>query len=163
MVILKFHSKIKAASAAISSVSLILMVAVVFCQTFTRFVIFYSLPWSEEASRYLFVFMIMSGFNVAITNKEMIRIGVIDEYLSPLLKKGLDYVRFFISLLVILVLTYSALNLIPLGFYQLSPAMQIPMSIMYIAIFIGFVLSLISVLIDGYLTLTCETDISLKD
>lgn len=150
MSLLDFHKKIRELSAFISSISLILMVVVVFTQTFTRFVIFYSLPWSEEASRYLFVVMIMMGFNVAICNKEMIRIGVIDDYISGTLKYVIDNVVLFISLLVSLIFTYSAYNLISLGFYQFSPAMQIPMSIMYVIIFVGFLLSLLSVIIDGY-------------
>lgn len=153
-----FYNKIKSISSFVSAVSLILMVAVVLLQTFTRFVIFYSLSWSEEASRYLFVVMIVSGFNVAISNKEMIRIGVIDGYLKGSLKKVVDYINFIISIVVIAIFTYSAFNLIKLGLYQLSPAMQIPLGIMYSIMFIGFLLSMISVIIDGYTSIFSVSD-----
>lgn len=151
MSIIKINEKIKGISSYISAISLILMVGVVFIQTFTRFVIFYSIPWSEEASRYLFIIMIVIGFNAAISNKEMIRISVIDDFLTPSIKKILDHIIFFISLLVISIFSYSAFNLIGFGYYQLSPAMQIPMSIMYIIMFLGLSLSLFSVAIDGYI------------
>ncbi|SHF08537.1 TRAP transporter small permease [Vibrio gazogenes] len=150
---MELYNKIKSISSFVSAVSLILMVFVVLLQTFTRFVIFYSLPWSEEASRYLFVIMIVSGFNVAIYNGDMIRISVIDNYIHGRMKKIIDYVKLIISMNVIFIFSYCAYKFIQLGVYQLSPAMQIPLAIIYFIMFVGFLLSFFAVIINGYETM----------
>lgn len=150
---MELYKKIKSISSFVSAVSLILMVSVVLLQTFTRFVIFYSLPWSEEASRYLFVIMIVTGFNAAIYNGDMIRISVIDNYISGWFKIVIDYAKLLISMTVIVIFSYSAYKFIQLGVYQLSPAMQIPMAIIYFIMFVGFCLSLLAVIMNGYETM----------
>ncbi len=150
---MELYNKIKSISSFVSAVSLILMVFVVLLQTFTRFVIFYSLPWSEEASRYLFVIMIVSGFNVAIYNGDMIRISVIDNYIHGRMKKIIDYIKLIISMNVIFIFSYCAYKFIQLGIYQLSPAMQIPLAIIYFIMFVGFLLSFFAVIINGYETM----------
>ncbi|ASA54319.1 TRAP transporter small permease [Vibrio gazogenes] len=150
---MELYNKIKSISSFVSAVSLILMVFVVLLQTFTRFVIFYSLPWSEEASRYLFVIMIVSGFNVAIYNGDMIRISVIDNYIHGRMKKIIDYIKLIISMNVIFIFSYCAYKFIQLGVYQLSPAMQIPLAIIYFIMFVGFLLSFFAVIINGYETM----------
>lgn len=61
---------------------LIAIMVIIFVQTFTRYVIFYSIPWSEEASRYLFVGMILLGINMGISQNLMVRIDLIDNFLS---------------------------------------------------------------------------------
>lgn len=60
---------------------LIAIMVIIFVQTFTRYVIFYSIPWSEEASRYLFVGMILLGINMGISQNLMVRIDLIDNFL----------------------------------------------------------------------------------
>lgn len=70
------------------SVVLLLMVGVVFLQTFCRFVIFQSLSWSEELSRYLFVVIIVLGMNLAISKHLFVRIEIIDNYLKGKSKDG---------------------------------------------------------------------------
>ena len=51
--------------------ALIVMMVVIVVQVFTRYVIFYSLPWSEELSRYLFVFIVVCGINVAVSREKL--------------------------------------------------------------------------------------------
>ena len=58
---------------------LIAIMVIIFVQTFTRYVVFYSIPWSEEASRYLFVGMILLGVNIGISQDLMVRIDLIDK------------------------------------------------------------------------------------
>ena len=60
--------KLQKANSILIGAALLAMVAVVFLQTFCRFVIFRSLTWSEELSRYLFVAIIALGINLATTN-----------------------------------------------------------------------------------------------
>ena len=134
--------KMQRINTVIISLALLAMVGVVFLQTFCRFVIFRSLSWSEELSRYLFVALIVLGVNLAITNHLFVRIEIIDNYL----------IRKFIMIYVNIVFVYSSFKLILIGAYQTSPAMRIPMSLLYGIIFIGFAMNVFASLIDLYET-----------
>ncbi len=142
--------KVQKVNSFIIAAALLAMVAVVFLQTFCRFVIFKSLTWSEELSRYLFVAIIALGINLATTKHLFVKIEIIDGYLKG---KGLFWmslVRKAIAMYVSLVFVYSGYELIKIGGYQISPAMSIPMSLLYAIIFIGFVLNAIAIIVDIY-------------
>lgn len=136
----------------IVSLSMLAMIAVVFLQTFCRFVIFRSLPWSEELSRYLFVTVIVLGVNLAITNHLFVRIEIIDGYLKGQAAVVMNVIRKMIMLFVNLILVYSSYKLIIIGGYQTSPAMRLPMSLLYGVILIGFILNVLASIVDLYET-----------
>ncbi|WP_439234781.1 TRAP transporter small permease [Lonepinella koalarum] len=148
--IVYYFKKVQDAMATLSGIALLFMVLVIFLQTFTRFVIFYSLPWSEELSRYLFVVMILLGFNVAISKGDLIRIDIIDNYLKGNAKIVVQYVRILCAIFVNIIYIYSSFYLVKLGSYQLSPAMQIPMYSIYLVILLGFSLSLIALIVETF-------------
>ena len=144
--------KVQKVNSLIVSLALLLMIGVVFLQTFCRFVIFRSLSWSEELSRYLFVVVIVLGVNLAITNHLFVRIEIIDNYLKGAGAVVMNLARKFIMLLVNIIFVYSSYKLIIIGGYQTSPAMRIPMSILYAVILVGFVLNVFAAVIDLYET-----------
>lgn len=134
------------------SLALLTMMGVVFLQTFCRFVIFRSLSWSEELSRYLFVAVIVLGTNLAITNHLFVRIEIIDNYLKGRAAVVMNLIRKGIMIFVNIIFVYSSYKLIIIGGYQTSPAMRIPMSLLYSIILIGFVLNVIASVVDLYET-----------
>lgn len=151
----KFKSvfvKIQQVNTIIVSLALLSMIIVVFLQTFCRFVIFRSLSWSEELSRYLFVAVIVLGVNLAISNHLFVRIEIIDNYIKGKGAMVINLVRKFIALFVNMVFVYSSYQLIHIGGYQTSPAMRIPMSFLYSIILIGFLLNVLAVVFDLYET-----------
>lgn len=145
--LLKVFKKIQNFINNIIAIVLILIMCVIFLQTFTRYVIFYSLPWSEELSRYLFVIMIALGINIGISKGMMVRIDLVDSFLSPKIKLVFEIGRDILSLLVSFFFLYSSIGLVKIGSFQKSPAMQIPMNIMYTFLFIGFLLTVLSLII----------------
>ena len=92
--------KMQRINTVIISLALLAMVGVVFLQTFCRFVIFRSLSWSEELSRYLFVTLIVLGVNLAITNHLFVRIEIIDNYLKGTAAVMMNLIRKFIMIYV---------------------------------------------------------------
>ena len=132
------------------SVVLLLMVGVVFLQTFCRFVIFQSLSWSEELSRYLFVVIIVLGMNLANSKYLFVRIEIIDNYLKGKAKMVMNVVRQLIMMFTNMIFVYSAYKLIIVGGYQTSPAMGMPMSILYALIFVGYILNVVAGFFDLY-------------
>lgn len=71
----------------LNGVILMAIMVVVFAQTFTRYVVFYSIPWSEEASRYLYVALTLLGVNLAVTKNQLVNIDLIDHVLPPSVKR----------------------------------------------------------------------------
>jgi TRAP-type C4-dicarboxylate transport system permease small subunit len=142
--------KVQKVNSVVIGAALLLMVLVVFLQTFCRFVIFQSLTWSEELSRYLFVAIIALGVNLATSNHLFVKIEIIDGYLKGQALFLMNVVRKAIAMYVSFIFVYSGYELIKIGGYQVSPAMSIPMSILYAIIFVGFVLNAIALVVDTW-------------
>jgi len=143
-IIEKFR-KIQNIISSIIGVALIGIMCVVFMQTLTRHVIFYSLPWSEELSRYLFVIMIMLGINIAVSKDMMVRIDMIDNVLSEKGKRAFEIGGNIIALLIATIFFYSSIDLVSNGLVQKSSAMQISMSTIYIFVSLGFFFTMLSI------------------
>lgn len=130
------------------SLCLIVMIGVVFLQTFCRFVIFYSLPWSEELSRYLFVAIIVLGANLAITRGMFVRIEIIDNYLRGRAAAGLLILRKLAAVFVNAVFVYGSFRLVQIGGFQTSPAMAIPMEALYALLLAGYSMNVLASMVD---------------
>lgn len=138
--------KIQSALNIVSAIALIVMIAVIVIQTFARYVVHSSIPWSEELSRFLFVIIIMLCFNIAISKDMLVNINILD----TLLKDGpvmhaLEIFRLLVGLFVEVFFFISSLQLVGIGWMQKSPAMQITMSWMYIFVVVGFAMSVLAV------------------
>ena len=128
----------------LTGIALALMMCVIMLQTLTRYVIFYSLPWSEELSRYLFVFVIMIGLTLAIKQDMLISIDLIDRILPEKIDKYVDAIRKIIALVVSVIIMICCTRLYTIGMLQKSPAMGIPMIVMYGTIFISYIFAAIT-------------------
>lgn len=62
----------------------------------------------------------------------------------------MDLIRKAVAIYVSLIFMYSGYGLIEIGGYQISPAMGIPMSILYGIMFIGFILNCIALIVDTW-------------
>ena len=125
--------------------ALIVMMVVIVVQVFTRYVIFYSLPWSEELSRYLFVFIVVCGINVAVSREKLIKIDAVQNSLKSLRGRiAFDIMHAVVGLIACILIAVYCTDLFPVGRVQKSPAMRIPMIIMYVTVFSGYVISSIA-------------------
>jgi TRAP-type C4-dicarboxylate transport system permease small subunit len=140
--------KVQKVIGGLIGIILMAIMVIVFVQTFTRYVIFYSIPWSEEASRYLFVALILLGINLGITQNQMVSIDLIDNFLSPAAKRKLELFRQLISLVIASIFFYSTFGMLEIGGFQMSPAMRLPMNVMYGTVCLGFGLAIIAVVLQ---------------
>lgn len=145
--VLALHGKLQKCINWIIGMALMILLIVILAQTFFRYVIFYSLPWSEELSRYLFVVMILLGINIGITRDNFVRIDMIDGILPARFKPAMEVFRDLIALVVACAFVYSTLPLMRIGKFQRSPAMQITMDVMYGILFVGFCLAVLSIIL----------------
>jgi TRAP-type C4-dicarboxylate transport system permease small subunit len=103
-----------------------------------RYVFNFSLPWSEQLSVVLFIFIMVLGGNLAIKTDDEIRIDL--RFTDPAKQNILSMVRDIISLLVLIVLLCSSVFLIlhSFKFRQVISSMQLPYSVVFIVMAVGF-------------------------
>jgi len=114
-----------------------LFLAVIFLQVVMRYVFNASLTWSEELARYLFIWVLMLSVALAIRDNANMRVTFILDVI-PWPFKGV--VTVVISLLMIAFeayLAYYGFSLAQKVFFDLSPAMRIPIGLAYLALPIG--------------------------
>ena len=112
-------------------------------QVFMRYVMSASLSWSEELSRYMFVWLVYIGVSYGSKVMRHIKIDA-GLYLFPKgIRRHVVIVGDLIFFVFALIIVYYSWGLVvrQYMFNQLSPAMQIPMWIVYAAPFVGFSLT----------------------
>ncbi|MDO5688738.1 MAG: TRAP transporter small permease [Tissierellia bacterium] len=117
------------------------MTFIITLQIITRYVFYYSLPWSEELSRYLFAYLILIGASVGVRNGQQISIDLID---STSIGKttAIRVLQLAFQMITVIILIVSSIQLVKNGANQLSPAMRVPMNLVYLALPIGYILIL---------------------
>ncbi len=113
------------------------MLGIGFMQVFWRYVLESSLYWSEELLRYMYVWVIFLGVSVGIRSRLHV---AIDAFITLLRGRPryvlktivhLLTVAFFV-LLIVIGIRFTVYNL-----GQISPAVQLPMSLVYLGIPLG--------------------------
>ena len=111
-----------------------IMIAITFIQVIFRYILNSALPWAGEIAIFFFIWIIFLGATISLIKG--LHIGV-DIFTNLLNKK---YQRFFLiltNLLIILFCTFIIYGSIPLiidNFTQLSPALEIRLTYIYICI-----------------------------
>ncbi|HHW04258.1 MAG TPA: TRAP transporter small permease [Thermoanaerobacterales bacterium] len=122
--------------AAISCV----MMAQIIARTF-----FTSMPWPEEFGRYCYIWTVFLSLGYTIRKRNMLKVGLLMDLLPLKLRKSIEIVVNFIMLAIFALLFRYAIvytgKVKATG--QISPAMHIPMWIMYMATVVGFGLAVI--------------------
>ncbi|WP_153731015.1 TRAP transporter small permease [Sporosarcina obsidiansis] len=135
----------------VAALSLAIMSIVIVAQVISRYFFHSTFSWSEELARYLMILTILLGASLALRTQSLIGLEIIAEKVSPgkrrILKLAVYIVclAFFIALLLFGISTVTAVQ------HQLSPALQISMSIPYMSIPIGataLILNSIAVLLE---------------
>lgn len=122
------------------------IVIVMFLQVIMRYVFKASLSWSDEFSRYCFIWLTFLGMSYAIKNRSHIRIDILETFI-PVLKKPFEYIgdAFFLAFAIYMLKpALTSLNLL-WNTKQTSPAMEFPMFYVYISLFLGFILIIIRI------------------
>lgn len=120
--------------ASISSV----MMAQIFARTF-----FNSMTWPEEFSRYCYIWTVFLSLSYTIKKRNMLKVGIVMDLLPQKVRRTIEILVNVIMLVLFVILFRYAIvytnKIWVTG--QFSPAMNIPMWIMYLSTVIGFGLS----------------------
>lgn len=146
--LLKALEKVNGVTFAVEKIILIAavisMVAINFFQVVFRYVLHASIPWSEQTSVVLFMFMILIGGNIAIKDDSEIKIEII-KFKNPRKDNAFRLISDIVALVTLAALFASAvlitkqgielprvLSSIPLKYYQLYIIMAVGFGLMFI-------------------------------
>lgn len=118
------------------------MVILTFTQVLSRFVFNLSLGWSEEVSRFMFVWLVYISAAMAAKHRRHIRVELIDQFLPRSISKWAGLLSDLLWIVYALIVAFQGYNvaMMIMGHGQLSPATQIPMGYVYMVIPLGFIL-----------------------
>lgn len=126
-------------------VTLPIMTIITLAGTTVRYLELGSLTWSEEAARYLMVIAAYAGISMGFKDDTHLGMSFIVDKFSGNVYKILRILRDIIIIFFALTfsyLTFSVVSRLRIT-YQASPAMGIPMWMVYTPMLIGFILILI--------------------
>jgi len=108
---------------------------------FFRYVVRNPISWSEEAARYILVWMAMLGASVTTERREHLRLDTIVEKLPLVMQKILDILLGIVVVVILsLIMPWVWDMLTGSARTNLSPAMQIPMAIPLSSLAVGLIL-----------------------
>lgn len=126
----------------IITILFVILIVTSFLQVIFRFVLNYPLGWTEEASRYIFIILIYLGASAAALGDNHVRVEVIDNFLPPKIKRYVDFCVRILCSICCVIMTFNLKGMIKnsIRSNQLSAALRIPISAMYIIVGILFLL-----------------------
>ena len=126
---------------------LVLISVFMFAQILMRNLLNYSIPWADEACRYLFVWSGGVGISYATKNNSHLRMDIVP-HLFPKLDKPLTILADLALVAVAIILIRGSLPLFTMlnKTNQLSAAMRLPMKFVYSSMFVGFGLSIVRIM-----------------
>ena len=116
------------------------MVAIIFSQVVARYAFSNSLSWSEEAGRYIFVWMTFLGAAMAVRDRQHVSLDLVLKSLPDSLQKLLLMISYLSMLVFTAVLIYGGIKFVARGSNQISSALEIPMHYVYIVLPLGGIL-----------------------
>ena len=129
---------------------LAVMTIIIFVQVIARYVFRSSIPWSEEIARYLFIWIVYFAISYGVRVNAHIRV---DAFITILPKFMEMPVRVFSNVLFMIfsgLMVYYGIKVVSfiLASKQVSPALGIPMGLVYMAVPVGFVMTFIRIIQD---------------
>ena len=129
----------------------VLIVCVICCsvlfQVVSRFILKVPLSWTEEVSRFALIWLTFIAASVALRDDGHFTVDVISHKLSLENKKTYRIGVMLVTLAYLIVILYTGLELIPIAHMQESPALDLHMSYVYLAIPCGAALMIVNVLL----------------
>ncbi len=124
---------------------LVAMAIIMGIQVFCRYALNYSLSWSEELTRYLFIWSCFISISYCI--KRWISIKV-DQVIKMLPKKAYVIAQLLLNIMLFILFFYLMIHgykylQLAISSKQTSPALGLPMAYVQCAPFVGFTLAMI--------------------
>lgn len=142
----------------LSILALLGIVAVVILQVFSRFLLPSSPIWTEELSRYLFVYLIVMGSGLVISKNQHVRLELFQSSLNPLWTKVYQLFCHIIAGAFSLQILPYAYKYAQIGRWQTSPALEVPMYWAFLSVSFFFALTAFYSFMSALLVLLEQDD-----
>ena len=119
------------------------VLVVVTFQVLNRFLLSIPAAWSEEAARYLFVWLSLLGAVRGVRDRSHLQVDLFVQMLSSKLQRVLDIVAGTLVAVLLVAVIQSAIILLPLTWTRRISTMNIPIFYLYVAIPISMALMLL--------------------
>lgn len=119
---------------------------IAFAAVFYRFVLRDPITWSEEAARYMMVWVTFLGAGYAMGKGKHIGVTMFVEKLPERARRGVTFAAEIVIMVFLAAVTFQGVNLMVSLWTQTSPAMDFPMWIPYLAIPAGSVYMFLHIL-----------------
>lgn len=120
------------------------MVVIISAQVWYRFILNDPLSWSEEAGRYLFVWISFMGAAAGVRYQVHLGIDLMDKLLSPGVYRWVVVLVNLIIQIFLLMIIYWGFKILGIIQFQESPSMHISMRYPYMAVPVGGIFMLIN-------------------
>ncbi|MFC2949703.1 TRAP transporter small permease [Virgibacillus sediminis] len=122
------------------------MVLLVFVQVCTRLLLDSSFSWTDELARYMFIWVVFLGGGIAFQHGAHISIEAVKERLPIHLQRWMRALVAVLSIVFFLLLIGTGIQLISSSMNQTSPALTLPMGVVYSVIPLSGVLQIWNVI-----------------
>ena len=130
-------------------VLLIAVCDVVLLQVLMRYLFAYPNPWSEEVSRFCFIWMSLLGASLAVAHRSHFRFDQVTGRLPPRAKRAVERFAAAVVLLFALLLIGAGIALMDLTTGERSAALNLPVALVYAAAPVSGVLMAVHMLAGG--------------
>ena len=118
---------------AIASLMFVMM-GLTFTQVVARYLMHHSLSWSEEVGRYVFVWISFLGLAAAFRSGAHVALDILSDMLAPAPRRVLAIINTSFIALLAATLFFGGVALMKFGMRQRSPALDLPMYLVYVVI-----------------------------
>ena len=127
----------------LSTSALAVMCIVSFVAVISRYVFNDSLTWSEELTRYIFMWVVFLGTAIGVRTRAHIAVDVFLSKQGPGGERLLTWLEWASTLAFAALIGIPGWTFVMIGMSNLSPAMEVPMGLVYAAPVVGSVLIVI--------------------
>ena len=119
---------------------------VVLLQVLMRYLFAYPNPWSEEVSRFCFIWMSLLGASLAVEHEAHFKFDQVTKKLTPRAQRAAETFAWTVVLLFSLLLIATGIALMDLTMGERSSALNLPIPFVYAAVPVSGVLMAIHLL-----------------
>jgi len=134
-------------SSVVARLMIFFIAIILFVQVILRYVFSYSLPWPEEASRYLMIWAVMLGGSLLVKDEQLVAVDFLDKLWSPKLIVFRNLLFRLLLSILLMALFWYGVDLATFSLNRTTTALQISWFWPYLAIPVGAALMLFHMLV----------------
>lgn len=127
----RYHKFVSGLFQAVSAGFLVIVMVVVVLQVFFRYVAQIVVPWTEEASRYLCIWMVFTGAVFGIAEDSHIKVTFLQDKAAPVLRHLIVLFSYLVMALLNSIILAGSLRLILQNWRQLAVTFPVSVAALY--------------------------------